>query len=120
MTNATLTKFSTESDLFYIDCSALLAAGDTITAVSSASYLPEGLSGADALTFSSISINAEVVTLSDGRAVQAGGLIMVRITGGTPGDATTGRTYTVVVTFSTSNGNTKTVRGRLLLLPLGY
>lgn len=120
MTNPTLTKFSTENDLFYLDCTSVLFADDTITGTPSLGYLPTGLTGGDQLSFSSISVNTEAVTFPDGRVGKVGGVILVRIAGGTPISSTEERTYTVIATFSTANGNTKTVRGRLLLLPLGY
>lgn len=120
MTNTTLTKFSTEADLFYLDCTSVLFADDTITGTPALSYLPTGLSGADALTFSSISVNTAAIDFPNGRVGKIGGVVMVRIAGGASVSDTLERTYTVIATFSTVNGNTKTVRGRLLLLPLGY
>lgn len=120
MTNATLTKFATESDQFYMDCTKVLAEDDAITGTVSMSYLPADLTGGDALSFSAASINTVALTFPDGRAARVGSVIMVRIAGGTAVDASKERTYTVVATFTTANGNTKAVRGRLLLLPLGY
>lgn len=120
MTNTTLTKFSTESDTFYLDCTDVLFGTDTITGTPTLSYLPSGLSGADELTFSAISVNTEEVTFPNGRIGKIGGVVVVRIAGGTASSATLERTYTVIATFTTVAGNTKTVRGRLLLLPLGY
>ncbi len=116
--NLTLSKFATEADRFYLDCSAVLEPTDTITGTPALSFEPAALTGADALAFSSISVNAAPQDFPDGRSARIGACILVRIAGGTPASASEQREYTVIATFTTNSGNTKTVRGRLLLLPL--
>ena len=118
MTNATLEKFATEADTFYLDCTKALADDDTITGTVTMSYLPSGLTGGDVLTFGAPTVNTVAVLFPDGRSGKIGGVIVVRISGGAAVDAATEREYTVIATFATANGNTKAVRGRLLLLPL--
>lgn len=120
MTNATLTKFPGEADTFYLDCTNLLAEGDTISGTPVLSFQPDTLSGADALAFTSISVNGTAVLFPDGRTGKVGGVIVLKISGGTSVDADTEREYTVVATFLTASGNTKIARGRLLLLPVSY
>lgn len=118
MNNATLTKFADEADQFYLDCTLALAEDDTITGLVVMSYLPSGLSGGGVLTFGAPTVNTVTVIFPDGRSGKIGAVILVRISGGASLDGDTEREYTVIATFSTANGNTKTVRGRLLVLPL--
>ena len=118
MNNVTLTKFSAESDTFYMDCTDALADGETITGTPTMAFEPSALIGGDALTFGTAAVNGLAVVFPDGHTGKIGGVIVVRISGGTPVDADSEREYTVIATFTTSGSNTKVVRGRLLLLPL--
>lgn len=118
MTNATLNKFAGESDLFYFDCTKLLADGETITGTPAMSFEPSSLTGGDALAFATAVVNGSPIQFPDGSTGKTGGVIVIRISGGTPASASAEREYTVIATFTTSLSNTKVARGRLLLLPL--
>mgnify|MGYP000154887812 CR=1 FL=1 len=52
----------------------------------------------------------------DGKVGKVGGVIQVRISGGTSSNATTPRLYSVLATFSTSTGNTLVARMKLSIL----
>lgn len=114
----TLYKFAGESDIFYLNCSEALADSESITGSVVLSQLPADLVGADALSFGVAVVNVAALQFPDGNVGRIGSVIMVRIAGGTPASDVLERTYTVVATFDTDQGNTKVVRGRLLLLPL--
>ena len=117
-----LEKYPGESALFDIDCSQLLAAGETVTGTPAMSFLP-ALTGGDALTFGTPAINASpvVYTEADGttRTVAAGKVVQVRVSGGTATSSTDPRKYFVAATFATSAGNTLVAKAELRLLPMG-
>ena len=119
-TPTTLMKFAAEADRFYLDCTDALESASTIIGTPAFTFEPAALTGGDALTFTSVSVNSAAIVFPDGRTGKLGGVILVRIAGGTPASATQEREYTVVATFTDSTGNTKQVRGRLLVLPLKF
>lgn len=114
----TLEKYPGESTVFDLDCSEILAAGETITGTPAMSFLP-ALSGGDALVFGAPLVNAAAVTYPDGRVVAVGKVIQVRISGGTAATDQVKRKYAVAATFSTSSGNTLTAKALLDVLSLG-
>lgn len=114
-----LEKYAGESALFDIDCSNLLASGETITGTPTMSYLPTGLNGADQLTFGTPVVNTQAVTYSDGRVAAIGKAIQVRISGGTAKNAKDARAYSIKATFSTSAGNTLVAAASLNVLAEG-
>ncbi|CAN7328006.1 hypothetical protein LJR084_001910 [Variovorax sp. LjRoot84] len=71
-----LDKRTAESRQYDIDCSRLLAAGETIASITSI--------GADqgALTFGAASVNGVPITYPDGRTVPVGKVVHVLISGG--------------------------------------
>lgn len=119
-TPLTLTKFAGEAELFYLDCSNVLDEADSITGLVAMSCLPNDLAGADVLAFGAPVVNSTGIDFPDGSSARAGVVIMVRISDGAPVSDDAERIYTVIATFGTSLGNTKIVRGRLMLLPLSY
>ena len=74
------------------------------------------LTGPDALTFGTPVINEAVIRYLDGKIGKVGGVIQVRISGGTSSNATAPRLYSVLATFSTSTGNTLVARMKLSIL----
>jgi hypothetical protein len=112
-----LQKFAAESILFDLDCTDNLAAGETVIGTPVMSYLPVGLSGADALTFGTATVNGVATSYPDGRTGKVGGVVQVRISGGTPETVTSARSYTVLATYTSSLGNTLVARGKLSVLP---
>lgn len=111
-----LQKFAAESILFDLDCTDNLGAAETITGTPGMSYLPAGLSGGDALTFGTATVNGVATSYPDGKTGKVGGVIQVRISGGTPETSTSARSYTVLATYTTSLGNTLVARGKLSVL----
>jgi len=112
-----LEKYPGESALFDIDCSELLAAGETITGTPTVAGLPNV--SPDALTFGSPVVNVTAVTYPDGRTVAAGKVVQVRISGGTALNTKDPRRYAVTATFTTSLNNTLVAKALLNVLPVG-
>jgi len=112
-----LEKFPGESALFDIDCTDLLAAGETITGAPVMSQLPAGLTGSDALTFGAAQVNTQAVTYPDGRVAAIGKALQVRISGGTAKNAVDSRHYSVIATLTTTAGNTLVARAILSVMP---
>lgn len=111
----TLEKFAAESILFDLDCTDNLAPDETIGGSPTMSYYPV-LTGADALTFGVPVINTALIRYADGKVGKVGGVVQVRISGGTPTNTTTPRLYSVLATFTTSTGNTLVARMKLSIL----
>lgn len=111
----TLEKFAGESILFDLDCTDNLAPDETIVGTPSMAFYP-ALTGSDALVFGSPVINVAAIRYLDGKVGKVGGVIQVRISGGTSSNATTPRLYSVLATFSTSTGNTLVARMKLSIL----
>ena len=111
----TLEKYAAESILFDLDCTDNLAPEETIVGTPSMTFFP-ALSGPDALTFGTPVINEAVIRYLDGKIGKVGGVIQVRISGGTSSNATAPRLYSVLATFSTSTGNTLVARMKLSIL----
>lgn len=111
----TLEKYAAESILFDLDCTDNLAPEETIEGTPSMAFYP-ALTGADALTFGTPIINEVAIHYADGKVGKVGGVIQVRISGGTSSNATTQRIYSVLSTFSTSTGNTLVARMKLSIL----
>jgi len=89
-------KHSTESLLFGVDFTKLLAAGETLTGTPSV--------GASGIAVSGAAINAQAFANDDGATVAVGAGVQFRAGGGTsPTD------YILTVTCGTSAGNTRTV-----------
>jgi hypothetical protein len=90
-------KHSTESLLFGVDFTKLLAAGETLTGTPSVTA-PAGI------TISSPAVNSQAFTNDDGATVAVAAGVQFRATGGlSPTD------YVLTVTCGTSAGNTRTV-----------
>lgn len=111
----TLEKFAAESILFDLDCTDNLAPDETIVGNPVMSYFPV-LTGADALTLGASVINTSQIRYADGKLGKVGGVVQVRISGGSPTNATTPRLYSVLATFTTSTGNTLVARMKLSIL----
>lgn len=111
----TLEKFAGESILFDLNCTDNLAPDETIVGTPSMSFFP-AMTGPDALTFGTPVVNSAVIRYLDGKVGKVGGVIQVRISGGTALNATTARIYSVLATFSTSTGNTLVARMKLSIL----
>jgi hypothetical protein len=111
----TLEKFPSESILFDLDCTDNLATEETITGTPTMSYFPV-LTGGDALTLGSPLVNTVPIYYEDGQIGKIGGVIQVRISGGTPTNTTTPRLYSVLGTFTTNKGNTLVARMKLSVL----
>ena len=91
-------KHSSESLLFGVDFTKLLAAGETLTGTPSVALTPAGP------TISGPAVNLQSFTNDDGATVAAGAGVQFRAAGGTsPTD------YTLTVTCATTAGNTRTV-----------
>lgn len=114
-----LEKYPGESAMFDIDCSNLLASGETITGTPTMAYTPNGMAGGDALTFGTPTVNATPVTYPDGRVAAVGKAIQVRISGGTARGTKDGRKYAVRATFDTSAGQTLVASAMLNVLLYG-
>lgn len=99
-----LEKYPGESALFDIDCSELLAAGETITGTPTMAHYPTG--GDNDLTFGAPEVNQVPITYADGRTAPAGTVVQVRISGGSLANNVDDRRYSVTATFTTSNSNT--------------
>lgn len=110
-----LEKYPGERAIFYINCTALLGSGETITGVPTLVGYPK----TPALTFESVAVNNSSSTLPDGTVVAAGKLINVTISGGQSDTDKEARPYSVVATFTTSAGNTLVSKSLLSVLPLG-
>ena len=111
----TLEKFAGESILFDLNCTDNLAPDETIVGTPSMAFFP-AMTGPDALTFGTPVVNSAVIRYLDGKVGKVGGVIQVRISGGTALNATTARIYRVLATFSTSTGNTLVARMKLSIL----
>lgn len=111
----TLEKFAGESILFDLNCTDNLAPDETIVGTPSMAFFP-AMTGPDALTFNTPVVNSAVIRYLDGKVGKVGGVIQVRISGGTALNATTARIYSVLATFSTSTGNTLVARMKLSIL----
>jgi len=111
----TLEKFADESILFDLDCTDNLAPDETIDGTPVMAFYP-ALTGADALVFGAPVVNTVVIRYADGKVGKVGGVIQVRISGGTAANATTPRLYSVLATFTTSTGNTLVARMKLSIL----
>lgn len=111
----TLEKFADESILFDLNCTDNLAPDETIVGTPSMAFFP-AMTGPDALTFGTPVVNSAVIRYLDGKVGKVGGVIQVRISGGTALNATTARIYSVLATFSTSTGNTLVARMKLSIL----
>ena len=111
----TLEKFAGESILFDLNCTDNLAPDETIVGTPSMAFFP-AMTGPDALTFGTPVVNSAVIRYLDGKVGKVGGVIQVRISGGTALNATTARIYSVLATFSTSTGNILVARMKLSIL----
>jgi hypothetical protein len=111
----TLEKFAAESILFDLDCTDNLAPEETIVGTPAMTFYP-ALTGVDALTFGTPVINEVALRYADGKVGKVGGVIQIRISGGTSSNASTQRIYSVLSTFSTSTGNTLVARMKLSIL----
>ena len=89
-------KHPSESILFGVDFSKLLATGETISAVSSVSASPSGL------TIGSGSANAAAFDNDDGKSVPIGKGAQFRVSYGADGTD-----YTITVVVTTTNSNTR-------------
>ena len=111
----TLEKFAGESILFDLNCTDNLAPDETIVGTTSMSFFP-AMTGQETLTFGTPVVNSAVIRYLDGKVGKVGGVIQVRISGGTALNATTSRIYSVLATFTTSTGNTLVARMKLSIL----
>lgn len=112
-----LEKLPGESALFDIDCSELLATGETITGTPSVAGLPV-LTGDATLVFGTPVVNTSPVTYPDGRVVAVGKVVQVRISKGTAANTKDRRRYSVTATFGTNEGNTLQAKALLDVIPL--
>jgi hypothetical protein len=113
-----LTKYpGSGSEIYDLDCTARLAAAETLVSVDSMSFLP-ALMGADALLFGATSINASQIVYEDGVVAAVGKVVQVRISGGTSETNQPKREYSVIATCTTSAGNTLVVKAPLHVLTL--
>jgi hypothetical protein len=91
-------KHSSESLLFGVDFTKLLAAGEVLNGTPGISVTPSGP------TVSGAAVNSQPFTNDDGATVAAGAGVQFRAAGGvSPTD------YTLTVTCGTTAGNTRTV-----------
>ncbi len=112
-----LTKLPGGSEIYDIDCTMRLAAGETLVSVDSMSFLP-ALTGADALSFGATAINSTQITYDDGRVAPIGKVVQVRILGGSAAANQPKREYSVIATCTTSAGNILVARAPLQVLTL--
>lgn len=113
-----LTKYpGSGSEIYDIDCTARLAAGETLVSVDSMTYLPT-MTGADALTFGSTAINSSSITYDDGTTAAVGKVVQVRIFGGTAATNQPKREYSVIATCTSSLGNIIVAKVPLQVLTL--
>lgn len=104
-----LEKYPGENVTFQINCSAMLAADETILGTPEMSALPV-MTGADALQFEPALVNTESVTFQDRATAAAGKVVQVKIRGGGVDAKQPGRIYSVLATFTTNKGNTMVAR----------
>lgn len=114
-----LEKYPGERAIFYIDCTALLGSGETISGVPTLTGYPKPSTGSAGLVFEGINVNNSSTTLPDGTVVAAGKLVSVTISGGQSSTDKDARAYSVVATFTTSAGNTLVSKSLLSVLPVG-
>lgn len=114
-----LEKYPGERVAFFVDCTALLGAGETITGTPTVESLPKFSGGGAALTIENLATNGAQVTLSNGTVVAAGKLVSMMISGGQSETDIKSRVYSVVVTFTTTAGNTLQSKSLLSVLPIG-
>lgn len=113
-----LEKYPGERVAFYIDCTALLGATETIAGTPTVETYPKFTGGA-ALTVENPTKNENQVVLSDGTTVQAGKMVSMMIGAGQSSTDVDSRIYSVVVTFNTNAGNTLVAKSLLSVLPVG-
>lgn len=117
----TLEKRSSESTRFDIDCSALLAVGETISSVTSATLTP---TTSPALVIGSPTINASPNTYTDpfgaSRVAPTGTVIQVQISGGLIPSSLTSQDYVLrfLMVTSLNPAVEATVKLRLIDIPL--
>lgn len=113
-----LEKYPGERVAFYIDCTALLGAAESITGTPTVDSYPK-FTGSAALTIETATVNSEQVVLSDGTQIAAGKLVTMMVSNGQSTTDVDARTYSVLVTFSTNAGNTLVAKSLLSVLPVG-
>lgn len=113
-----LEKYPSESAVFSVDCSALLAATETITGTPVVSQYPK-FTGDAALAITLIRVNDVPVTLPSGVVLAAGKLLSMVIAGGQSETDKAGRVYSLLSTFTTSAGSTLAAKSLLTVLPVG-
>lgn len=111
-------KYPGERAVFYIDCSAMLGSGESITGTPTFTSFPTIGSGPAALVFESASVNVTHLQLPSGN-IGPGKVLTVIISGGQPANDRERRVYSVVATFNTNTGNTLVSKSLLAVLPLG-
>lgn len=111
-----LEKFPGETPVFDLDCSKLLASGETITSVTSVVSKPT-LTGASVLSVGTPSVNTNAITYSPTLTAGVGKVIRVSIGGGTPNPIRGPRVYSILATFVTSTGQTLVSKASLSVLP---
>lgn len=94
----TLEKRSSESIFYSIDCSDLVDASETISSITSIA------DDSSTLIFGTPAVSGAPTEFLDGRTVPAGQVVIVQISGGTPGSAIS-TLYTIRCKFVTSESN---------------
>jgi hypothetical protein len=112
-----LEKYPGSSELYDFDFTGLLAPSETLLTVDSVTVLP-ALSGADALTFGSKTINTVAITYPDGVTAAIGKVVQIRVMGGTAEAGQPKRNYAVTITCTTSSGSTSVVKADMAVLTL--
>lgn len=112
-----LEKYPGESALFDIDCSKMLATGETITGTPAMEHYPTQ-GGQNDILFSAITVNTSAITYPDGRIAPVGTVVQVRISGGSLKNNVDDSHYSVTATFATNKGNTLVGRSLLTIKQL--
>lgn len=113
-----LEKYPSESAVFSVDCSALLADTETIIGTPVVNQYPK-FTGDAALVITLVQVSTTPVTLPSGVIVAAGKLLSMVIAGGQSETDKTGRVYSLLSTFTTSAGTTLASKSLLTVLPVG-
>jgi hypothetical protein len=110
-----LEKYPGSSDLYDFDFTGVLASAETLVSVDLVEALPL-LTGTDALTFGSKTINTASVTYPDGVVAAIGKVVQVRISGGNADVGQPKRNYAISLTCTTSLGNTPVIKADMAVL----
>lgn len=112
-----LEKYPGSDDLYNIDCTGLLASNETLLTVSSVTALP-ALAGSNGLSFGTRGINAAPITFPDGSVGAIGKVITVKVAGGAPEPNQPKRNYAIILTCTSSLGNTIVAKADMQVLTL--